>query len=58
MSDDFPIRPWEHDHNEVDALLYQHGYHRLEGIEGVWQRGNEVPVTRVEALADIASSHD
>jgi hypothetical protein len=58
VSDDFPIRPWEHDYNEENKRLHEHGYHHVEGFEGVWQKGYDEPVTRAEALEEIASRYD
>ena len=58
MSDDFPTRLWEHDYNEENKRLHEHGYHHVEGFEGVWQKGYDEPVTRAEALEKIASRYD
>jgi hypothetical protein len=58
VSDDFPIRSWEHDHDEETRRLYEHGYHHVEGFEGVWQLGDEEPVTRKQALEGIDSRYD
>jgi hypothetical protein len=58
VSDDFPIRSWEHNHDEETRRLYEHGYHHVEGFEGVWQLGDEEPVTREQALEEIDSRYD
>ena len=58
MSDDFPIRPREYDYNEENKRLHEHGYHHVEGFEGVWQKGYDKPVTRAEAMEEMASRYD
>ena len=50
MSDDFPIRPWKHDYNEEDKRLHEHGYHHVEGLEGVWQN----PLGQADSLLAVA----
>ncbi len=33
-------RPWEEDYGPEEKLLYTHGFHRVPGLEDVWQLGS------------------
>ena len=55
---DEPRMPWEEDHGPEEQLLLAHGFHRVRGLDDVWQLGSvgaSVPFeakayTREEAL--------
>ena len=50
---------WEEDVDEVDEFLWEHGYARVRGYEGVWRRGADgPPITRAQALGEIAKRID
>jgi hypothetical protein len=55
-----PHRPWEEDFGPEEQLLLSHGFHRVRGLDDVWQLGragvgakDAKPYTREEALALI-----
>jgi hypothetical protein len=45
---------WEEDTDEADEFLWEHGYARVRGYEGVWRRrADGEPLTRQQALQEI-----
>jgi hypothetical protein len=59
MTNEPPRFAWEEDTDEVDELLWDHGYTRVRGFEGVWCRGADgSPLTRAQALEEIAKRMD
>jgi hypothetical protein len=59
MQNEPPRFAWEEDTDEVDELLWDHGYTRVRGFEGVWCRGADgPPLTRAQALEEIAKRMD
>jgi len=59
MTDEPARYAWEEDTDEVDEYLWKHGYARIRGYEGVWRRrADEPPVTREDALKEIAERYD
>jgi hypothetical protein len=59
MTNEPPRFAWEEDTDVVDEFLWEHGYARVRGFEGVWRHGADGPfLTREEALAEIADRMD
>jgi hypothetical protein len=66
MNEDTPRhRPWEEDFASEERRLYAHGFHKVRGLEDLWQKGSgshklkESEVyTRQEALKRIEQGMD
>jgi hypothetical protein len=58
MTNEPPRFAWEEDADVVDEFLWEHGYARVRGFEGVWRnRADGDPLTRDEALEEIAERY-